>query len=70
MTTKVADLRQLGGDELVEKLTQFKKNLMQFRFQAKTGKLETKSSIRLLKRDVARTLTVINELNRSTKGLR
>ncbi len=58
---KIADVRNLGIDELQEKVSQLKKNLMQFRFQAKTGKLETKNSLKLTRRDIARLLTVIQE---------
>ena len=58
---KAEELRLLGADELTEKLGQLKKSLMQHRFQAKTGKLETKSVIKIIKHDIARTLTVMNE---------
>ena len=58
---KVEELRSLAVEELGEKLTSLKKNLMELRFQAKTGKLETKNSIKATRRDVARIMTVINE---------
>ena len=57
----VADLRNLGPHELGEKLTQLKKTLMQYRFQAKTGKLETKNVMKQTRRDIARIMTVLNE---------
>ncbi len=58
---KVAELRNLAVEELGEKLSALKKDLMQLRFQSKTGKLETKNSIKSTRRDVARIMTVINE---------
>lgn len=58
---KAAELRNLGPEELQEKLTQLKKGLMQYRFQAKTGKLETKNVLKQSRRDIARILTVLNE---------
>ena len=57
----VDELRNLSQDELLEKLTQFKKTLMQYRFQAKTGKLETKNVLGQARRDIARILTVMNQ---------
>ena len=63
---EATELRNLGPDELGEKLTQFKKTLMQYRFQAKTGKLETKNVLKQTRRDIARILTVLNE-TRETK---
>jgi len=58
---KIADIRSLSVDELQEKLNQVKKELMQSRFQAKTGKLERQSTLQEKKKDIARILTVINE---------
>lgn len=61
---KVAELRGLNEDELNEKLGQLKKTLMQYRFQAKTGKLERQSLMTETKHDIARILTVMNEKRR------
>ncbi|MCB9800184.1 MAG: 50S ribosomal protein L29 [Candidatus Omnitrophica bacterium] len=58
---KTSDLRAMNEDELVEKVAQLKKDLMQYRFQSKTGKLETKSTIKAVRKDIARLLTIINE---------
>jgi large subunit ribosomal protein L29 len=62
---KLEDLRGLSAEELTDKAVNLKKELMQFRFQAKTGKLEQQTRIRETRRDVARILTVINEKKRS-----
>jgi large subunit ribosomal protein L29 len=62
---KLEDLRGLSADELEDKAVNLKKELMQFRFQAKTGKLEQQTRIRETRRDIARILTVINEKKRS-----
>jgi len=58
---KVADIRELSREELLEKVNHLKKELMQFRFQHKTGKLERQSSLKESKRDIARLLTVLND---------
>ena len=55
------ELRNLAPEELSEKVKTMKKELMQYRFQAKTGKLEQQSLIPRLKRDIARVLTVLNQ---------
>lgn len=63
----VKELRNLNTDELEVKLTQLKKELRQYRFQAKTGKLEKQSVIANTKHDVARILTIMNEKQRAAK---
>jgi len=40
---KTSDLRNMSVEELEEKVTNLKKELMHFRFQLKTGKLEKQS---------------------------
>ncbi len=64
---EVTELRQLSVEELKEKLDARKKDLMQLRFQLKTGKLERQSSLSETKRDIARILTVINEQKKGEK---
>lgn len=58
---KVSELKNLSADELKEKAEKLKKELMQYRFQAKTGKLEKQSVIQHTRRDIARVLTVLNQ---------
>lgn len=58
---KVEEIRGLGVDEIREKVEKLKKDLMQYRFQAKTGKLERQSTLREVRRDIARLLTIMNE---------
>ena len=57
----MAELRELGEDELLQKLSGLKKELMQYRFQAKTGKLERHKILGEVRRNIARVLTVVNE---------
>jgi large subunit ribosomal protein L29 len=58
---KMEEIQGLGSDELLEKVEKLKKDLMNYRFQAKTGKLERQSTIREVRRDIARLLTVLNQ---------
>lgn len=64
---KVEELRGLSVEELEEKVTALKKSLMQYRFQAKTGKLERQSTMKDAKRDIARLLTIVNEKKNEVK---
>ena len=58
---KISELRALTADELKEKIDSMKKELFSLRLQAKLGKLEKHSSVRMTKRDVARVMTLIRE---------
>ena len=58
---KVSDLHNLTTEELVEKESQMKKQLMQLRFDAKLGKLEKQSTVKQVRRDIARVLTIMNQ---------
>ena len=62
---KAKELRDLTVDELKEKLEARKKELFSLRLQAKLGKLEKHSSIRMIKREIARTMTSLNQKERS-----
>jgi len=64
---KVAELRELSVEELSEKVGGLKKDLMQLRFQHKTGKLERHSALKEAKRDIARVKTVISEKKKGEK---
>lgn len=64
---KTSELKELNLDELDEKYNQLKKELMQFRFQAKTGKLERQSTLKETRRSIARVLTVMNAIKREKR---
>ncbi|VAW12090.1 hypothetical protein MNBD_BACTEROID05-402 [hydrothermal vent metagenome] len=54
-------LRELSSEELIQKEKSFKKDLFELNSQKKLGGVEKPSRFRLLKRDVARILTVLSE---------
>ena len=58
---KVKEFRNLTPDELKEKLEAMKKELFSLRLQAKFGKLEKHSTVRMTKRDIARIKTLLQE---------
>ncbi|MBN1405609.1 MAG: 50S ribosomal protein L29 [Candidatus Omnitrophica bacterium] len=58
---KTADLRNMNRDELIAKQISLKEELMNFRFQAKMGKLDKPSKISQARKDIARILTILKE---------
>ncbi len=65
---KASELRDLSVAELEKKLADLKDELFSLRFQSVTGQLNNHMKIRQVKHEIARTKTVIREieLNRKT----
>lgn len=59
MRTK--EIRELTGDELVQKLADLKSEFFNLRFQLATGQLNNPTSIRNVKKDIARVKTIMRE---------
>ena len=59
--TRVTELRDLGDDELIERLESFKEELFNLRFQLATSQLDNPMRIKQVRHDVARILTVLRE---------
>ena len=55
------DLRTKTDDQLTEALTMLKKEQFNLRFQAATNQMENTSRMRVVRRDVARVKTILNE---------
>ena len=60
-TLSAAELRNLGRDELMEKLGNAKEELFNLRFQAATGQLESHGRLRAVRKEIARIYTVLTE---------
>ncbi|MDK2945454.1 50S ribosomal protein L29 [Geotoga petraea] len=58
---KVAELRNLTDVELTQKFEDTKKKLFELRFQAEMGQLTNTSSIKEVRRDIARIKTILRE---------
>jgi large subunit ribosomal protein L29 len=56
--TKPAELRELTATDLAERLEETRRELFNLRFQLATGRLENVSRIGLLRKEVARLLTL------------
>jgi large subunit ribosomal protein L29 len=59
--TRVAELRELDADALLERLESLKEELFNLRFQLATGQLDNPMRIKTVRRDVARILTILRE---------
>ncbi len=59
--SKATELRNLGEEELADKLREAKEELFNLRFQAATGQLESHGRLRAVRRDIARIYTVMRE---------
>ncbi len=58
---KPTDLRNLKPGEIETKLADARDELMKLRFQQVTGQLTDTDRLRILKRDIARMLTILRE---------
>ncbi|HPJ03743.1 MAG TPA: 50S ribosomal protein L29 [Candidatus Limiplasma sp.] len=59
---KANDLQAMNTSELQEKVSELKEELFNLRFQLATGQLENTMVIKGVKRDIARCLTVLRQL--------
>ena len=55
------ELREKTADQLLDELTNLKKEAFNLRFQQATGQLENTARMRTVRRDVARVQTVLNQ---------
>ena len=61
---KMAELREFSEEELIRKLGEFKRQLLEFRMQAAGGKLSKPHQMGLLRRDIARVMTLLGKRQR------
>ncbi len=57
---KMKEVNKLSKDELKTKINSFKKDLFNFRFRKVNAQLTDTSKVSLLKKDIAKLLTKIN----------
>ena len=58
---KASEIRELTLEENQRKLTDLKEELFNLRFQHETGQLENTAKLKEIKRDIAKTNTVLRE---------
>jgi large subunit ribosomal protein L29 len=62
---KVQEIREMQVEQLQAKLSDTREELMKLRFQQVTGQLTDSSRLRILRRDIARMETILNQSLRS-----
>ena len=58
---RVAELRLLGDNELVERLAETRRELFNLRFQLATGQLDNSARLSEVRKDIARLSTFLRE---------
>jgi large subunit ribosomal protein L29 len=64
---KASELRALTREELLRKLEELYQELFNLRFQMATKQLSDSSRIRQVRKDIARTKTILRELELATE---
>lgn len=58
---KMKELRELTNEELQQKLNDLKEEMFNLRFQQSLNRLENQMRLKIVKKDIARTLTLMTE---------
>jgi len=58
---KINEIRDLSGQEIMDKIQELKKELFNLRFQNAMSQLENPIRIRVVKKDIAKLMTVLKE---------
>lgn len=61
MKTRARELRDLSNDELQAKTAELKKEMFNLRVQQAMGQIENPMRLRTLRKDIAKTKTVLRE---------
>ena len=67
---KIKEIRDMASQELQDKLRELKEEMFNLRFQNATNQLENPMRIAVVRKDIAKVMTVIkeNELNIRVEG--
>jgi len=65
---KPSEIRDLKTEEIESKLADASEELMKLRFQQVTGQLTDSSRLRILRRDIARMMTIVGERKAEVEG--
>jgi large subunit ribosomal protein L29 len=65
---KPSALRNMKPGEIETNLTDAREELMKLRFQQVTGQLTDSSRLQILRRNVARMMTILREQNEAVEG--
>jgi large subunit ribosomal protein L29 len=65
---KSKEIRAMNPEEVRSKLADAREELMKLRFQQVTGQLTDTSRLRILRRDIARMETILNQKTAEVEG--
>jgi large subunit ribosomal protein L29 len=65
---KSKEIRAMNPEEVRSKLVDAREELMKLRFQQVTGQLTDTSRLRILRRDIARMETILNQKTAEVEG--
>lgn len=65
---KAAKMRDMSKEDLLVEEAELRKQLFKLRFQTATGQLENASRMSGVRRDIARIMTVLGEMERAEKS--
>jgi large subunit ribosomal protein L29 len=64
---RLNELRELGNDELAQKERDIREEIFRLRLRGATGQIENKMKARIVRRDLARVLTLLRERAAGTR---
>jgi large subunit ribosomal protein L29 len=59
---KASKMRDMSKDDLILEESELRKQLLKLRFQAATGQLESAPRMKGIRRDIARIITILREM--------
>jgi large subunit ribosomal protein L29 len=65
---KTVDVRLMTEDQIGDELTKLKKEQFNLRFQRATGQLENTARVRIVRRDIARLMTIGAQKRKESKA--
>jgi len=60
---KTSEIKEMGADQMLAKLTELKKELFNLRFQNDVGQLENTAKLSQVRKDIARLYTISKQMN-------
>jgi large subunit ribosomal protein L29 len=67
-TSRLSDLRVMTDDQLSDEALKLKKEQFNLRFQKASGQLQDTARVRVVRRDIARVMTIAAEKRAATKA--
>jgi len=65
---KASRLRDMSKDDLLLEESELRQQLFKLRFQTATGQLENASKVKDVRKDIARIMTVLKEMELASQG--